>query len=318
MKKLRYGIVSTAEITARMIGAIQATDHSVVEAISSRSLEKAQEWARRFAIPKAYDSEAAMFADPDVDIIYVALPNELHYDAVKRALESGKHVLGEKPFVLHKSQAEELFALAKDRQLFLMEAQKSVFLPTTLFLKEAMADGRYGRLQRIAMDSQFYGRLPENHWMSDPHQGGALIPSASYSLQFLSYLMDGDPEQLNYLIHRDERGMIDEVLFQLFYHGEVLVNATISTRTPSDNISRFYFEKAQLEILTHWKARQIRVQQWSEAEPAVLDFPVEFEMVYEVDHAFECINNGKTTSPIMTPERTISCVDIVERIQASD
>lgn len=318
MKKLRYGIVSTADITSRMIGAIKASQDSEVVAISSRSLEKAQAHAERFDIPKAYGSTLEMLADPEVDIAYIALPNVMHYEAAKTALEHGKHVLCEKPFVLHKQHAIELFALAKSKNLFLMEAQKSVFLPTTQYLKEAITDKRFGPLQRISMDSQFYGRLPERHWMSEANQGGALIPSGSYTLEFLSFLFDAEAEQLAYLINRNAIGMIDEVHFQMRYPGDCLVHACISTRTPSDNVSRFYFEKAQVEIPNHWKARQIIVKPWPKHEPEILEFPVEYEMVYEVDHVYDCIINGKTTSPIMTPERSIYCVEIVEKIQASD
>lgn len=317
MKKLRYGIVSTAEITARMIGAIQATSHSEVVAISSRSLDKAQAHAERFGIPKAYASEADMFKDPDVDIAYIALPNVMHYTATKSALMHGKHVLCEKPFVLHAAEAEELFALAKDRHLFLMEAQKSVFLPSSLFIKDAIADGRFGRLNRISLESQFHGRLPQGHWMSEPDQGGALIPSASYSLELLSFLLDGQAERTDYLIHRDERGMVDEVLFQMQYPGEVLAQASVSTRTPAENVSRFYFATAQVDIPHHWKARELTIRHWPSGETERIEFPVEFEMVYEVDHVYECIAAGLYSSPVMTPERTLACVALVEEIQAS-
>lgn len=316
MKKLRYGIVSTAQITARMIGAIRSTKHSEVLAVSSRSLARAQVHAQKHGILKAYGSQTELFADPEVDIVYIALPNDRHFSATKEALLAGKHVLCEKPFVLKMAEGEELFALAESRGLFLMEAQKAVFLPSTLFIKAAKQDQRFGPLNRVMLESQFHGRLPEGHWMSDPHQGGALIPSSSYSLELLSFLFDSEPESLDYLIHRDERGMVDEVLYQIRYPGQALAQASISTRTPAENISRFYFECAQIDVPNHWKARELQITYWPEGRKETLSFPVEFEMVYEVDHVYECIDNGQITSNVMSPERTLACVSWVERIQA--
>ncbi len=316
MKKLRYGFVSTAEITARMLGAIRSTEHSEVWAISSRSLEKAQAYAEKYGIPKAYGSQSELFADAEVELVYIALPNDLHYSATKEALLAGKHVLCEKPFVLRALEAKELFELAESRGLFLMEAQKAVFLPTTLYVKAAKEDLRFGPLNRVVLESQFHGRLPEGHWMTDPHQGGALIPSSSYSLELLSFLFDSEPERLDYLIHRDEYGMVDEVLYQMRYPGQVLAQASVSTRTPAENVSRFYFERAQIDVPHHWKARELLIRHWPEGRKERLLFPVEYEMVYEVDHVYACIRNGRITSDVMTAARTLACVSYVEKIQA--
>ena len=128
---IRYGIVSTASIVPRFVAGVQASQTGEVVAIASRSLSKAQEVATTLGIPKAYGSYEELYADPTVDVIYVATYNKGHYPVAKAALFAGKHVLVEKPFALTLDEAEELFAIAKEKKRFLMEAQKAVFLPIT-------------------------------------------------------------------------------------------------------------------------------------------------------------------------------------------
>ena len=127
--KLRFGILSTSSVAPRFIGGLDACGGGTVQAIASRTIEKASEFAAKYNIPKAYGSYEELVSDPDIDVVYVAMVNSLHYTWVKQSLLAGKNVICEKPFTLDAKEAAELFDLAAEKGLFLVEAQKSVFLP---------------------------------------------------------------------------------------------------------------------------------------------------------------------------------------------
>ena len=124
--KLTYGILSTATITQRFIKAVQAVGDEV-GAIASRSIEKAEQAAKEHNIKQAYGSYEELYADPAIDLIYIATNHASHAEEITAALRSGKHVVCEKPLTLTKAEAVAVFALARQQNRFLMEAQKSVF-----------------------------------------------------------------------------------------------------------------------------------------------------------------------------------------------
>ena len=124
MKKLRFGILSTSSIAPRFIKALQATGTCEAAAVASRSLEKAREKAALWNVPKARGSYEELLCSDDIDIAYVAMINSEHYRYAKMALEQGKHVLCEKPFTLSPQESQNLFTLAQEKGLFIMEAQK--------------------------------------------------------------------------------------------------------------------------------------------------------------------------------------------------
>ncbi len=145
MDKIRYGIMSTAQIVPRFVAGLRESAQAEVRGIASRRLENAQKMAKELAIPVAYGSYEELCKDETIDIIYIPTYNQGHYSAAKLALSQGKPVLLEKPFTLNTAEAEELFAIAQEQGVFLMEAQKSVFLPITQKVKATIQEGDWER-----------------------------------------------------------------------------------------------------------------------------------------------------------------------------
>ena len=127
--ELRYGILSTSSIAPRFIAAVRESGKGEIVALSSRTLEKAQNKASEWDIPTAYGSHAELLQDEMVNIVYISNVNTQHYPWAKAALEAGKHVICEKPCTTTVAQTKELYALARQKGLFFMEAQKMLFLP---------------------------------------------------------------------------------------------------------------------------------------------------------------------------------------------
>ena len=124
--------IGTGAITKSMLAEFKRSDVLHCTAIYSRKEETGRAMAEEFGLEKVFTSMEEMLADASIDMVYVASPNSIHYSQTKAALLAGKHVICEKPCTTTESQTRELFALAKERNLFLMEAQKMLFLPAVL------------------------------------------------------------------------------------------------------------------------------------------------------------------------------------------
>ena len=148
---IRIAIVGSGWIVSDMLKAMKAVQGYEIVAICARSLEK----AGRFGIPNLYTDYAEMLTRTDIDFVYVALPNTLHYGAAKQALLAGKNVLCEKPFTSTVEQAAELFAIAKERDLYIFEAISNIHLPNFFKVQELLPQIGPVRLVHADYDEHF-------------------------------------------------------------------------------------------------------------------------------------------------------------------
>jgi predicted dehydrogenase len=188
-RPLNWGVVATGGIAGKVTGDIALLEDSVLYAVSSRSAAKASGFAERFGFASSYsDSDGvsgfeAMFADPAVDVVYITTPHAQHYDVAKSALEHGKHVLCEKPFTVSAAEAAELIDLARARNLFLMEALWTRFLPSTNRAWDILASGELGTPSWVQADLGFTAPSDPASRLWDPAAGGgALLDLSVYTL----------------------------------------------------------------------------------------------------------------------------------------
>lgn len=158
---LNWGIVSVGFISHDFVNALQtldSNDHKVV-AVAARDLSRAQEFADRFNIPKAYSDYLQLAKDQNVEVVYIGTINLQHFNVARLMLEHGKHVLVEKPLCMNEKQAKELIDYAKEKNLFLMEAIWSRCFPSYKFLGELVGSGKLGEIK--AIDIEFGVQISE-------------------------------------------------------------------------------------------------------------------------------------------------------------
>jgi predicted dehydrogenase len=192
---VRWGIVSTAHINRLVIPGAKASDKVELAAVASRTQERADAYARKWEIPRAYGSYEALLADPEIEAVYISLPNTLHCEWSIKALEAGKHVLCEKPLSRHPGEVEAAFAAAQQAGLQLMEAFMYRHNPQTKRLTELVAGGAIGEL-RLVRSVFSYGLYdPENIRLRSEVEGGALMDVGCYNVSG-SRLLAGEPERV--------------------------------------------------------------------------------------------------------------------------
>lgn len=313
MKKLRYGIVSTSSIAPRFIAALRAAEGGEIVALSSRTMEKAQEKAALWNIPKAYGSHRELLEDKTVDIVYISSVNAQHYPLAKAALEMGKHVVCEKPCTTSAAHTRELFALAREKGLFLMEAEKMLFLPAILEVKKQIEAGVLGEIHMAEFSHSFSAGY--NTWLFDKSVGGGtLLSSGIYAVQLLIWLF-GPIKEIRGVKSAMENGAEWQYILSGQMESGLLFSIQNSTRAILDNTARLCGTKGYVEIPEYWKARKAVFHVQGQA-PQTMEFPCEHELVYEVRHITQCMQEGKRISPVVTEEISVSGIAALETVEA--
>ena len=193
--KFKWGLLSTARINNAILGGMAHSERGEVVAVGSRDAARAQAYAAAKGLAKAYGSYAELLADPDVQIIYNPLPNDLHAEWTIKALQAGKHVLCEKPFALSLAEVDAMFAAARAAGRVLAEAFMYRHHPKLLKLKELVDDGSIG--QPILLRSSHSFRLDRENdirWNA-AMGGGSLWDVGCYPVSLALYLF-GAPQHL--------------------------------------------------------------------------------------------------------------------------
>lgn len=312
--ELRYGILSTSSIAPRFVAGVRAANAGCVVALSSRSLEKAQKMAALWDIPKAYGSHSQLLQDEEINIVYISTVNAQHYTWAKAALESGKHVVCEKPCTTTAAQTRELFSLAREKGLFLMEAEKMLFLPAVQAIRDVIAQGRIGQVRMVEMSHSF--TRAEDDWMRDPTAGGGtLYSSGIYAVQLLRYLF-GNVQTIGGTCSKLPNGAEYQYILNGTASGDVLFTIKNSMAVALDNTAKIYGTEGWIELPAYWKARKAILHLGSDREE-VLEYPCQYELSYEASHIADCLQQGLLTSPIATEEISVGGIADLETVKNS-
>lgn len=309
---IRYGIISTAQIVPRFVAGVKESKDGVVAAIASRELTKAKKMADELAIPTAYGSYEELYADETIDVIYVATYNKGHYAAAKAALLAGKHVLVEKPFVLNWDEADELFALATEKNLFLMEAQKAVFLPVTNWVKETIQSGALGEVRYIRTITA-YPSVDHIRWFKSLEAGGGAFRGAgAYPLQYVLHVLDTEIAEAAGTAVMQPGESDSQCDVSLLLKNQVQANFFITTQMAQSSELTVFGEKGKIVVPDFWKAESAQLFLGEEIE--TINRPSSSEFIYEVDHVNDCLAKGLIESPVMKKEVTLQTVELAEQL----
>jgi predicted dehydrogenase len=192
---VNWAVLSTARINDKLLAGVAGVDGASMLAVASRDQTRADEYARANNIPRAYGSYEALLADPEVDIVYISLPNGMHVEWTRKALEAGKHVLCEKPLTRRPSEVAEVFDLAQANGLHLSEAFMYRHNPQTIKLRELVQAGAIGELRLIRSHFSFNAVLGDPR-LAPGMDGGGLMDVGCYPVSMARYLA-GEPERVS-------------------------------------------------------------------------------------------------------------------------
>lgn len=232
MKKVRWGLVSTARINSRLIPAIRTSTNGELSAVASREQKNAVQYAKEWTIPHAFGSYEAMLASHEIDAVYISLPNHLHKEWSIKAMEAGKHVLCEKPFALSMQEVDEMIAVSKKTGCRLAEAFMYRHHPQTKIVGDLVRKGKVGDVSVVrgvfnfAITSEYDVRkVPE-------FGGGALWDVGVYPMSYSQYIMGCPPKEVSGFQYIGKDGVDMTFVGNLHFSGDRLGQITCSFSTP--------------------------------------------------------------------------------------
>lgn len=314
---LRWGILATGWIADLFVQDLQLAGHRVT-AVGSRTQAGADGFAKRFNIPNAHGSYEALVSDPDVDIVYVATPNPMHVDNALMALNAGKHVLIEKPFTINAAEARKVVDLACAKNLVVMEAMWTRFLPHMVRIREIIASGVLGTVYSVVADHTRDLPSDPNHRLNALELGGgALLDLGIYPISFAWNVL-GKPEQIIAMARIKDTG-VDAEVATIFRHAGGAMSTTISTLdNGGPNVASILGTKARIEIATVWYM-PTSFRLIDRNEKVIEDYSSSVAgrgMQYQAAEMERLAAAGKLSGEIMPPEESVSIMQLLDTIRA--
>jgi len=250
MKKVRWGILSTAKIgREKVIPALQKGEFCEVVAIASPNWERLEAEAARLHIPVVYHSYEDLLKDPQIDAVYIPLPNHLHVPWTLKAMEANKHVLCEKPIALSSAEALELLRASNQKpHLKIMEAFMYRFHPQWVQVKKMVDSGTIGELKTIQSFFSYYNVDPNNIRNRTEVGGGVMMDIGCYCISFARYLFNKEPDKVLGMIDYDPMLKTDRLASGILDFGTGTATFTCSTQLMPYQRVNILGTEARIEI----------------------------------------------------------------------
>lgn len=313
---VKWGIMGCGNIARKFAEAVQIIDEADLTAAASRTEEKARDFAGKFNIPKAYGSYEAMVNNKDIDAIYVATPHNYHLENTRLCLEHDKAVLCEKPMTVNAEETEEIINLAREKDIFVMEAMWTRFLPAIRDAKRTIEEGAIGAIKSLRADFSFSsGRGLDSRVFNPDLAGGALLDVGIYPITFASIIKNELPEVIKSIADIGESGVDYSSAYLFRYKDGILAQLNASVVFNGTKDAYVFGENGFLRIPMFWQSTSFEIHPY-DGESNIREFPFEsngFE--YEIREASQCIIEGRSESHVHPLQQTLSIMKTMDEMR---
>ena len=313
-----WGLIGPGRIAHRFAEGMRGAVGSRLQAVASRSAEKASAFADQYGIPVVHTDYASLINDDNVEAIYIATPHRFHYETVRAALLAGKAVLCEKPLTVTADQAAALFDLARENNTFLMEALWSRCLPVWQQVQGWLDSGEIGQVR--VMDATFGFRIPRepgDRLLNPDLAGGVLLDMGVYCVSMSQFVMRADPRDVLASVEKGDTG-VDERTSALLVYDSAVAQFTCTFQTNTFNGYSISGTEGTIDVdPLFWDTTRARLKRFDGRE---LSFEEPFRsggFEYQIEEAARCIRAGCRESPIVPWSHTLGTQRVMDRILAS-
>ena len=317
MKKVRWGILGTGRIAGLFSDALKyCADCAEITAVGSRTYENASKFAAKYDIPNIYGSYEELVACPDIDVIYIASPNNLHYEHSMMSLVAGKGVVCEKPLTISAAEAVSLIDYATAHGLFFCEAMWSRFFPAARKVREWLDNGVIGDIRLVTVSFGFNAAVnPASRLFSPELGGGALLDMGVYTIAFATLAYGAEsPDKITGIAYKCETGVDGVTTVSLQYPtGTAALNCGImSSMVPVGIISG---TKGRIEVDRFWASDKAKLTVFG-ADEEKFECPYECNgYEYEIRGVARCLDEGLLESPCMTHKDSVNLMEIMDEVR---
>jgi len=316
-KKIRWGILGCGKIAEKLANDLALTKNAVLVACASRSFENSKRFANNFQANYFFDSYEELASCPYVDVIYIATPNSFHFEHAILCLKNKKAVLCEKPFALNKNQVEEIIQVAKENNVFLMEAMWTSCLPNILSIQNTINSGKIGDIIHLTADFGFTAVYdPKSRLFNPDLGGGSLLDIGIYPL-YISLLLMGKPIKIQSSLRYTESGVDASCSVLLTYANEETAALFSSFETFTDIKCEVYGTKGKITIATNFHDQsQHIISVHGFDDQLIQNEHIGFGYFHEIEHVNECLNQGLKESFLMPLKMSLDLMELMDKIRS--
>lgn len=318
IQPIKWAILGAGHIARTFTRDFPFVENVELVAVASSEKSKAVDFALEFSIPHAYKYEE-LYADSQIDIVYIATTHNFHFEHAKACIQSGKSVLIEKPVTINNGQFQTLIHLAKEHKVFLMEAMWTYFLPAIKQAKKWIDEGKIGEIKTIQSNFGFLVEKNLEKRMYNPLlAGGSLLDLGVYNVAFATFFMNTFPNTIQASGKLYEDKVDEQVSIILSYNG----GETISTMTSSmvanlDNTARIFGTDGYIEIPLFWKMPEVLLySKGRELIETFQDLRSSNGFCYQIQHVTDNLLSGSLESDIATHIYTSSVMRIMDEVRS--
>ena len=317
MNKVRWGVLGTANIgVKKVIPAMQQGRHVEMAGIASRDRARAERVAGQLGIPKAYGSYETLLADPEIDAVYIPLPNHLHVPWSIKALEAGKHVLCEKPIGLSAAEGQKLLDVASryPRQK-IMEAFMYRHHPQWQRARQIVTAGEIGAVRTIHVFFSYHNVNPKNIRNMAEIGGGGLMDIGCYCISQARFIFGAEPARVCGILEYDPAFRTDRLASGILDFGDRTATFTCSTQlTPYQRVNIFGTE-GQIEIEIPFNAPPDRpCRMWHQRGDAVEEIVLEICNQYTIQgdlFSLAVLNDTAVPTPLTDAVANMRAIEAI-------
>jgi predicted dehydrogenase len=315
-KTINWGIIGLGSIAHKFATDLLTVDGAKLYAVASRSQDKANEFSSKYNATKAYDSYEALAQDKNIDAVYIATPHALHKENTLLCLEHGIAVLCEKPFAMNAQEVAQMIAKAKEKNVLLMEALWTYFLPHYQYVLKALANKTYGNIKKLEADFGFYRAFDNDARLFNKSLGGGSLLDIGIYPIFAALSTLGIPNKMDAKATYFDNGADSscDMIFD-YENATAHLKSTLLEDTSTEAI--FYCEHGTIKINTMFHM-PTTVTIITEGKEEIIDFNYKtIGYNYEAIHFNNLLQQGKTESNIMTfgfSKQLIKTLDAVRNL----
>lgn len=317
MKNIRWGILACGGIAEKFADDIQFTKNGRLAAVSSRSLEKAQQFAAKYGSDvKAFGSYEAMLQSGEIDVVYIASPHGLHHEHTLMCLNHGLPVLCEKAFAINQGQVAEMIQKAKEKNIYLMEALWTRFHPSMALVLDLIQKGTIGEVKHLVADFGFQAVYdPQARWFNPELTGGSLLDIGIYPL-FIAKLILGEPEEVKAVGIMAPTGVDMNTSIAHRYASGATASLFSTFAAKTDTTCTIYGDKGKIYIHERFhETKGLTYEVYGEKPVTLATERLGWGYSYEADAVAEDLLAGRKENAWMTHQFSLELMKQMDQIR---
>ena len=315
--KIKWGILSTGHISKKFADALAILPEAELVAVASRDIETAQKFAEKCNVPKAYGTYEELAADPNIDVIYIGTPHSFHFENSIMCMRKGKAVLCEKAFAINAAEAREMVRVAREENIFLMEAMITRQVPLIKKVLDWIKEGRIGEVRMVKASRCARGEFkPGARHLTPELGGGSLLDVGVYVISFASMIYKKSPVEVVGLSHIGELGSDEQGVAILKYDGGEIADLSFALKTAGVNEAYILGTEGYIKFDDVFAVPTKASLFINKVEVDAIDEPIIGNALnYEAEEVMRCLKLGLKESPFMPLDESVQIMEIMDHIR---